>query len=287
MCVIIVQKKENTLTKREFRHAWDVNPDGFGMAYVKNGRIIVRKSIHLKEAYNQYVTAKKERPEAQMVLHFRIGTGSYTNLNNCHPFVINEKCVFFHNGILSNFRSVKEKSDTAQFADILRLMKNGFEKTEAGHKLLQMTAGDYSNKFVLLDNYENVTIINSQLGTYKANGDWYSNDSLEYDGYYGYNNSYTDQSYGYTWDNEKHLWRAPKTLNTTRIQDGIWREHDEKIHNHDELDWEVCDGCGKSFKPYDLKYSQDWMCHLCYSCAKEYEMPLHNFEANGREVDYE
>jgi len=75
MCVIIHNRKgSRNLTEEEFRKAWMSNSDGFGLMYVKNSIVEVKKSLSLEESYEIYLAAMSEADDGNVVSHFRFKT---------------------------------------------------------------------------------------------------------------------------------------------------------------------------------------------------------------------
>jgi predicted glutamine amidotransferase len=114
MCIIAYTEKRS-LTKKEFNECWKSNPDGFGMAYSKDGKLYVHKGImELDEAWSKYIEVKKHR----VVMHFRIKTAGAICPELTHPFIISDTSptltnfatgnnqIVFHNGCIWGWEKI-------------------------------------------------------------------------------------------------------------------------------------------------------------------------------------
>ena len=102
MCIAINCDKGARITKEHFMNSWENNPDGFGMLWADQGKLLSWKTLTDPEkAYENYIRiADQVGDKSEMVLHFRIGTHGGKNMSNCHPFYVNENLAFVHNGML-------------------------------------------------------------------------------------------------------------------------------------------------------------------------------------------
>lgn len=163
MC-IIAYTKDRALTEDEFDNCWCSNPDGFGMAYVLNKKVVVSKGImEQKIAWAEYQKVK----HLKVVLHFRIKTAGAICPELTHPFIVSSTSktytkyagtgqVLFHNGCINFWQD-----------DCLKLMLSSSTPKISGHmsdtrflaiKLSGMTIDQKDKflkkecgKFVLLD----------------------------------------------------------------------------------------------------------------------------------------
>lgn len=199
MCIIILNTK-NTLTKETLQESWKSNPDGAGLMYSDGQRLKIFKELKNKDKFfKEYYRVRGKYPLNNIVLHFRIKTHGQIDIHNTHPFRVNKNLAFCHNGILSCVDVPKDSklNDTILLNEtILKNLPDGFEQNEAIIKLLEEFIG--LNKIVLLDNLNQYTIINADMGHWK-DGNWYSNYSyIQLGNYYGYKSNYrTFQPAGY------------------------------------------------------------------------------------------
>lgn len=175
MCIIIANAPFNTLSKETIKNSWNNNDHGAGLMYVNEGEIVIKKELHsVQKFYKAYTKARKDCPESNIVLHFRISTHGKINTDNCHPFSVNEGLAFAHNGIISNAPRSADFSDTYMFNQtILKSMPDGFIRNNAIRELIHNYIGTGS-KLVFLDKNNTVEIINEKAGHWD-NGNWYSN----------------------------------------------------------------------------------------------------------------
>tara|TARA_Y100000310_G_scaffold34249_1_gene32405 strand:+ start:293 stop:1021 length:729 start_codon:yes stop_codon:yes gene_type:complete len=199
MCLLISQTN-NTPIKRDLLENADCsNPDGMGFAYAVNGEIKIEKFREFKPFYKAYSKAvKRHGTVTDFILHFRMSThGVNAGLFNVHPFRVNERLAFAHNGIL-DVDNDKKKSDTQVFNEtILRKLKPNFLNNTAVCSLIEGFIG--SDKLVFLDSDGKSTILNESNGHWKA-GVWYSNSSYK---------TYTPTTYGWNYGTYVKPYKKP------------------------------------------------------------------------------
>lgn len=118
MCVIVNQPAGTRVTKARAKRLWQVNPDGGGFAYIKDGSIQVFKTMSFRQWWMHYRDAVNENPESDFVLHMRIATHGTIDITNVHPFQVDEHTVMAHNGIIKDVPDYKDgRSDTQVFVD--------------------------------------------------------------------------------------------------------------------------------------------------------------------------
>lgn len=103
MCVIIAKPMgANMPDIKTIIAAMDANPDGFAIAYPKNGKIHTFRTLSKVEMADYYATRFNTLKETAFVFHARIATHGTKVLSNCHGWTcLKGKYAFFHNGILS------------------------------------------------------------------------------------------------------------------------------------------------------------------------------------------
>lgn len=185
MCIIISNPTAEQIPADNLKRALKANPDGCGVAFVKDGRVYVGKSVKSAEINSLIDTYNI----AGAVFHFRIKTHGTVKESNCHPFCIFSKdsgdpidLVMFHNGILDFTDDLRlpndDRTDSAIFAlDYIRpLLAKDYKLlyTDFFKSLLEKVAGN--SKLVFLDSNGGRLIINKEKGEEEA-GIWYSNRS--------------------------------------------------------------------------------------------------------------
>ena len=193
MCVIASIPAGQTIDEQELRDMWSTNPDGGGIAYIKDGKVKVKKTMKLKTFLKWFKNITEEHGHNDILMHMRIATHGEVCVQNVHPFNIrqdNEVCedmVFAHNGILPSVFQTTAKdtdadgiqiSDTRQFNELfwsnfdIRALDDPRTIT-----LVEELIG-WGNKFVVLNANPAMKhqsyIINAGRGVYK-DGVWMSN----------------------------------------------------------------------------------------------------------------
>lgn len=185
MCIIIDNNTAGKIPAENLKRALKSNPDGCGVAFVRDGRVFVGKSTKEKEI-NQLINTYNTPGS---VFHFRIKTHGEVGKSNCHPFVILSKTagdpfdlVMFHNGILSFTDELRSKDETRTDSELFaahylrpilsktpdliydKFFQNWLSHTAKGSKLVFLTS---KNEHI---------IINKDAGEVEG-GIWYSNNS--------------------------------------------------------------------------------------------------------------
>jgi len=178
MCIAIVKKPTGKhITKKRLKLCYDANPDSAGFAYIEKGRIKIEKYLHFTPFYKALRTAEKENPSSNFLIHFRIKTHGKIDIDNCHPFQINNNLCMIHNGIIHNVKTDKDKSksDTRHFIEqVLHGLPNNFYLNPSILKMMGSFIG-YS-KLAFLDSKNQIRICNPDKGEWDGDN-WYSNKS--------------------------------------------------------------------------------------------------------------
>lgn len=219
MCIAILNTK-STLPTKYIKNSWDNNNQGGGLLFVRAGKLDTFKTYEYKEFLSKYMELRKDKKIKTIVLHFRIATSGFEKFVNLHPFLVNSKLGFVHNGIISGLGN-KEKSDTWEFNEILKKLPLNFLRNESIKELLSNYI-DYS-KLIFLDDNNGHTIINEGLGIWEG-GNWFSNDSYKDAlpfSYFGNNKVYKDDSSSWgdynlkndiDWDKEYTIYDSKKQI---------------------------------------------------------------------------
>jgi len=138
MCLIIHKPKNKRIPVRVLEKAKVVNPHGFGITYLDDGKTL--RSLSYKSV-NKLVDT--DRP---IVCHFRFATVGSINLSNVHPFAIDDGYILYSNGTVKGY-GTDAISDVAYIAsDVLpRLRKKDWlpflELTETRFALIDVKNG--------------------------------------------------------------------------------------------------------------------------------------------------
>jgi len=118
MCVII--HKVDTLDENTIVDCFTSNPDGFGLMYQENNRVVTHKGLYEIDYIIDLLHKFRDR---EYVAHFRIATVGNINNDNCHPFYCGGSTYLMHNGTLDINIYKKKMSDTWHFAQLMRAAK--------------------------------------------------------------------------------------------------------------------------------------------------------------------
>lgn len=197
MCIIIHKNAGKVFPRELYDECFTRHSDGVGLAYVKDGILVVDKGMF---TFDEAYTKIKAEEHREMLIHFRNAPyNGNKNTELCHPFVVevtdelgapDEKPRFqfaiTHNGSFLDYTPGKDTSDTKMFVDeILRphLQHDPyFFDHLPGMYFLTRFCG-VSNKMAIM-RYDtemdktDVYIINPKQGE-QYKGCWFSNDSFK------------------------------------------------------------------------------------------------------------
>lgn len=171
MCIAILNQK-STLEFETLKNSFDNNNQGAGLLFAENNILKAYKTYDFNE-FTEFYYSLRNRINTPIVLHFRIATSGFSEIN-LHPFFVNKGLAFVHNGVFSGLGN-KEFSDTYQFCEMLKKLPQDFLKNKAIFELLNFRIE--RSKLIFLDSSNNYTILNENLGIWDNSGNWYSNDS--------------------------------------------------------------------------------------------------------------
>jgi hypothetical protein len=101
MCLLVVRKKDSSWlpSKAEFDRAWNINPDGFGIAYAHSGKVQIKKTLNKKSAWKVLQSIPAGAPA---LIHWRLATHGTVTAANCHPYPLPNLPDWCgaHNGVL-------------------------------------------------------------------------------------------------------------------------------------------------------------------------------------------
>jgi predicted glutamine amidotransferase len=176
MCLLMLQKGGHVIPKEHIEQAFKTNKDGLGFAYASDSVIKLHRFKTTKPFFKAYYKAVHANPDANFLVHLRFGTSGRKDDTNCHPFYVNPKLVFAHNGVIHSIADDPEKKlcDTRMFCElILKEVDKEFLSNEALCELILSYIG-IGNKLAFLDNEGKYTIMNESVGHWNE-GVWYSN----------------------------------------------------------------------------------------------------------------
>jgi len=185
MCIAILNPSGVTLKKKVLKTCWDNNKDGAGMLYLQNGVLTAYKEMDkFDNFYDHYAMVRKNYKDSQVVIHFRISTHGKVDLENCHPFMVNEDWGFVHNGIITNAERHVDYSDTNMFnRNVLRKLPSDWIHNDAMYELVCGYIG--SSKLLFLNKDNEAYIVNEDWGVWDL-GCWFSNKTYKESRYFDY-----------------------------------------------------------------------------------------------------
>lgn len=175
MCIAILNNKR-TISTATLNRCWDNNPEGAGLLWSEAGKIKTFKTFDPLELVKTYHETRA-RIKTPIVLHFRISTSGRHNMENLHPFKVNDRLGFVHNGVIFGLGDA-DHSDTHQFNEKLKTMPADFLTNATMRELIEVYID--RSKLIFLTGAGEPVILNAHLGTWE-DGDWYSNDSYKDD----------------------------------------------------------------------------------------------------------
>lgn len=125
MCIICYKPANKDIPAAILRECFFRNPDGAGVTYVDQSRIVIKKGIKTADELVELIDGLQDR---ELVIHCRIAShGMVVNEDNCHPFYIaarvneetkepNFEYSVSHNGRLE-WGHTNDKSDTNLFTE--------------------------------------------------------------------------------------------------------------------------------------------------------------------------
>lgn len=172
MCLLIAKGAGIQIDKKYLKNGWRENPHGAGFVVAIDGKLLMRKGFF---NFKNFWKAFREFQEFPAVIHQRWANVGGINRDNCHPFLVDEKLAFAHNGTIPISTDGK-KSDTRTFCEKitrnLRKRDPNFLKDETVEWFISKSIGN--SKLAFLDATGDITIINKDRGE-EHEGVWYSN----------------------------------------------------------------------------------------------------------------
>ena len=178
MCIAILNKSHSPIKKATLKNCFNNNDDGAGYVFSKDNKLQFKKGFFtFKNFWNSYNQDMIDNNNPITAIHFRITTHGKTNADNCHPFQVNKKLGFIHNGIIQMVSTDAKRSDTNMFNEkLLKQLPSNFIRNSAIMKLIEESIGQ--SKLVFLNNQGEYVIANENLGHWD-NDVWYSNYSYK------------------------------------------------------------------------------------------------------------
>jgi glutamine amidotransferase len=280
MCIIASIPSQSIIEKSTLKRCWENNPHGGGFMYTDGKKVqVVKEMSSFKRYWKEFLRLREEFPQSTFVCHFRISTHGKINEDNCHPFLVNDKLGFVHNGIIRNAPISSDYSDTYMFNEtILKNLPNNFQSNLAIMSLVREYIGSGS-KLCFLSNDNKVTYVNKEAGQFDNNGVWFSNGGYKEFKYYDaggtkvthYNNS------GWVTQNSKQSSMGfasaviPNVSQNAKVGSKFKDINWDKKLKTDKLDNDVVVVAKSSYADrYDYQKSYEQKCGFCDKALKGY-----------------
>jgi len=133
MCLIMRTTNDKIIPKNVLQHIYEKNNDGWGMMWIENNTLKVKKSSSnlFDPLYEQYLKVYKHDP----ILHVRYRTHGNVDHDNTHPFYCGHGIFLMHNGVVGVETPDNEKSDTWHLVE--HFLKPIFSKSKNPHALIR------------------------------------------------------------------------------------------------------------------------------------------------------
>ena len=153
---------------------YSANPDGLGVMYSDGRKLHVRKVLPKSEVEaRQFIEALPDSDQ-MIACHWRMKTHGLIDMENCHPYRVNDDTYLAHNGVLHTGNSADpEKSDTWHFIEnyLSTLPTDTLHDT----KFLALL-GEFikNNRFAIMSADGRLSVVNREQGI-ETHGIWFSN----------------------------------------------------------------------------------------------------------------
>lgn len=218
MCLIIQRKPNFEIPFEKFKSAVINNPDGYGLSYPDNGKLITLRTPEEPDPEKLYRMVNEELIEKELMLHLRFTTVGETILRNAHPFPILEKDTdgvdlrMAHNGTLGKYRPKGQstESDTRLFVKtfvrpLFKRLVKGMEPeelmTDGFVKALLEDQLTTSSVLTFLDGNGNSLICNETGNGGKQEDQWYYSNTYSFNPSHRTPSTPNNYPYSYQWSN--------------------------------------------------------------------------------------
>lgn len=288
MCTFFVKKPKQTIKKQHFLNIIENNPQGFGFVYTTGTKLVIVKSSSPdgEVMWKKFCDAESKFPKSHFIGHGRIATGSNVNNDNTHPFLVNKGLAFVHNGILRQFPSTAQKSDTVQYMEqVIRKLPKDFYNNKG---IMDMIGRDITgSKFAFLSVDNKVFVVNrhacvidGETGVLFSNSNFRETDFLDYGGTKISKGSLGEKySAGYSYYLPKYKSKTSSQKEFDfHVDSGCCeiKKTDSDKNVYTENDWEYCQDCHDWVRKHE--YSYEW--GLCKLCEDEYGLTGVKNESN-------
>jgi len=259
MCILINHPANTNFSDELLADFYDYNSDGFGAMYAEAGKLVIIKTLGKPDEIEALY--KKELAHRDCIIHYRMKTHGDIDLDNCHPYRINDDIWMAHNGILTMGNPIdKSKSDTWHFIEYiirpaLAADPDLIFDLDYQEYLEQMIGS--SNKFAFMHSSGQSVILNKHAGV-EHQGAWLSNT--------------------YAWSAHKHGhgYKYGTTATATKYYTSAYDDFDTEgaaygsystKHSSKALSWDAPVGEVRP-KPVKKQQNYDKVMRAAYNCYK-------------------
>lgn len=153
------------------------NGDGLGFMFSDNGELKTYKFLPPDEATARQIVEAMPDDDREIAVHWRWRTHGDIDLENCHPYWINEEAgiALMHNGVLSTGNAGDtKKSDTWHFAKNFLSMHPADVLHDFNFRRLVASFIGGNNKFAIMSADGRLSVLNKSSGV-EAGNVWFSN----------------------------------------------------------------------------------------------------------------
>ncbi len=227
MCVIIAKKPGQSIDHDIIEACHLANPDGFGVAWQKNGIVKRFKEVMTQAEVKDIINLIDKLKDKPALIHFRIKTHGLKCRDNCHPFAIgNGKIAMAHNGMFNSVSITHDEwSDTREVANKMNSWSEEIIRRSVKH--LEEWHGDGNRTAILFPNGDIVTT-----------GSWSTHKDLSFSNLHWKSKGCYQQDYKTTRHGTfKNNWTEDKSkaIEELKKSDGFLIAHDGKWVTKSEL----------------------------------------------------
>lgn len=248
MCLALyIPPNVSCLNELQLREAYRANPDGCGFMWdCGDGQIHIDKGMYsFASFWTRLNMAMSLWPKNKFVVHFRSASASAIGDEYCHPFLVNDKLAFVHNGNLPEFglfmqHGTDKRSDTQRFNDkVLKRLPKNFLNNRLIRDALKKYCVESMSKLIFMNSQGEVAIINESAGYWK-NGIWYSNGGIKNYTGYGFSGAYAYQK-----GDVRHKGGLLTVQMFEKKERMKWRRCEACLgwYPKGEIEEELCNGC--------------------------------------------
>jgi glutamine phosphoribosylpyrophosphate amidotransferase len=190
MCIILAKNKGVKLPNMDvLQRCWTANSHGAGIAIGTKDGVEVIKGLMSWTTFTRVLERLKSEyrlDDVAVLMHFRIATTGSVRPANTHPYHLDRRTVFAHNGMLP-YRPKEDITDSEFFAKNVAKPLLAYHDRTLALGIMNDMAKSESSKFAVL---EGDTIHRLGHWTYQEGGVWYSNGTYQVAKPYKWYNTY-------------------------------------------------------------------------------------------------